>query len=145
MITAVCFIALLLALGFKTWRLAVRATNAEAQATDLLRVNAEAAGDLLEVEGDLAEARAALAMTQDFHEYNTDVLRRVAAERDQLETSAQRLHWLPTVHGNLLDLVADLPDGFSLDFALPDNPPLFAEVLARTGADVVPIKKGGRK
>jgi hypothetical protein len=92
-----------------------------AHASDVMRLETM----LASAEHDTEQAEEHGALIENLHDYNTDVLRMVAAERDDLEAAA-----LPTIDANRLDVLASIG----------------AQALAATGvADVVPIgAKRGR-
>ena len=64
---------------------------------------------------------------------------------DAHTTATERRAWLPTIEGNYLDLVADLPVGFRLDWAeFGAETPIGMAVLSERIADVVEIRGGKR-
>lgn len=109
-------LAALLIVGYFAWRLAVRLEAAE---TTHVEESAALMAENQSLRMQRDSAQADLALTQDFHEYNTDVLRQVAAERDELQTVGERTFAMPTLAGNLLDLldqIAAMEDGERIDF-----------------------------
>lgn len=95
---------------------------------------------LASAEADAAQAEENAALIENLHDHSNDVLRIVAAERDDLEQRADRTFALPTLHGlrdDLLDRIDAMEDGERIDYMAEIRQP----ILTAMGGEVVPIKR----